>query len=115
MLQFEEDGLIQTLDCDNYYIQSEWDGADNVLHLTLPARHPQMLSITERMQLRESGDGLVYRVSKYDRGKSSLDIEAELDLDELCAGVLIGWTNRVDENTVMGLAATVENILTGKA
>ena len=112
MLQFEEDGLIQTLDCDNYYIQSEWDGADNVLHLTLPARHPQMLSITERMQLRESGDGLVYRVSKYDRGKSSLDIEAEIDLDELCAGVLIGWTNRVDENTVMGLAATVENILT---
>ena len=113
MLQFEEDGLIQTLDCDNYYIQSEWDGADNVLHLTLPTRHPQMLSITERMQLRESGDGLVYRVSKYDRGKSSLDIEAEIDLDELCAGVLIGWTNRVDENTVLGLAATVENILTG--
>lgn len=70
MLQFEEDGLIQTLDCDNYYIQSEWDGADNVLHLTLPTRHPQMLSITERMQLRESGDGLVYRVSKYDRGVS---------------------------------------------
>ena len=88
MLQYEQDGAMQTLDWDRYYIQQEWNGAENKLCLTIPARHPQMLSLAERMQLRESGDGLIYRVSKYDRGKSNLDLEAELDLDELCGPVL---------------------------
>ena len=72
MLQYEQDGAMQTLDWDRYYIQQEWNGAENTLHLTIPVRHPQMLSLAERMQLRESGDGLIYRVSKYDRGTSNL-------------------------------------------
>lgn len=115
MLQYEQDGAIQTLDWDRYYIQQEWNGAENKLCLTIPARHPQMLSLAERMQLRESGDGLIYRVSKYDRGKSNLDLEAELDLDELCGPVLLGWDNRAnDDGTAwMTLGATVAAMLEG--
>lgn len=115
MLQYEQDGAIQTLDWDRYYIQQEWNGAENTLHLTIPVRHPQMLSLAERMQLRESGDGLIYRASKYDRGKSSLDLEAELDLDELCGPVLLGWDNRAnDDGTAwMTLGATVAAMLEG--
>ena len=115
MLQYEQDGAMQTLDWDRYYIQQEWNGAENKLCLTIPARHPQMLSLAERMQLRESGDGLIYRVSKYDRGKSNLDLEAELDLDELCGPVLLGWDNRANEGGTawMTLGATVAAMLEG--
>lgn len=115
MLQYEQDGAMQTLDWDRYYIQQEWNGAENTLHLTIPVRHPQMLSLAERMQLRESGDGLIYRVSKYDRGTSNLDLEAELDLDELCGPVLLGWDNRANDGGTawMTLGATVAAMLEG--
>ena len=115
MLQYEQDGAMQTLDWDRYYIQQEWNGAENTLHLTIPVRHPQMLSLAERMQLRESGDGLIYRVSKYDRGTSNLDLEAELDLDELCGPVLLGWDNRANDGGTawMTLGATVAAMLDG--
>lgn len=106
---------MQTLDCEDYYIQTEWNGADNVLHLSLPKGHPQLLSIQERTQIYDSEDGQVYRVSKYDRGKSSLDLEAELDLDSLCAGALIGWDNRADDDGTqwMTLGETVRAMLDG--
>lgn len=115
MLEIMQDGAMQTLDCEDYYIQSEWNGADNVLHLSLPKGHPQLLSIQERTQIYDSEEGQVYRVSKYDRGKSSLDLEAELDLDSLCAGALIGWDNRAnaDGTQWMPLGETVRAILTG--
>ena len=79
MLEFMQDNAMQTLDCDDYYIQTEWNGADNTLHISLPTRHPQMLALQERTQIYDSEDGQVYRISKYDRGKSSLDLEAELE------------------------------------
>lgn len=115
MLEIMQDGAMQTLDCEDYYIQTEWNGADNALHLSLPKGHPQLLSIQERTQIYDSEDGQVYRVSKYDRGKSSLDLEAELDLDSLCAGALIGWDNRADAHGTqwMPLGDTVRAILQG--
>lgn len=115
MLEIMQDGAMQTVDCEDYYIQVEWNGADNVLHLSLPKGHPQLLSIQERTQIYDSEDGQVYRVSKYDRGKSSLDLEAELDLDSLCAGALIGWDNRADAHGTqwLPLGETVRAILNG--
>lgn len=115
MLEIMQDGAMQTVDCEDYYIQVEWNGADNVLHLSLPKGHPQLLSIQERTQIYDSEDGQVYRVSKYDRGKSSLDLEAELDLDSLCAGALIGWDNRADTHGTqwLPLGETVRAILQG--
>ena len=96
MLEIMQDGAMQALNTDDYYIQEEWNGANNLLHLSLPKGHPQMLALRERTQVYDSEDSQVYRVSKYDRGKSTLDLEAELDLDSLCAGALIGWDNRAD-------------------
>ena len=115
MLEYMQDGAMQTLDCSDYSIQTEWNGADNLLRLSLPRGHPQMLALAERTQLYDSESGQVYRVSKYDRGKSSLEIEAELDLDSLCAGMLLSWDNRADpEGTQwMTLGATVTAILAG--
>ena len=106
-------GQMQTLDIDDYTIQNEWDGSQKKLTLSLPVDHPQQLGLAERSQLYESTEGQVYRVSKYDRGKSTLDLEAELDLDSLCAGALIGWDNRADAGGTqwMTLGATVTAIL----
>ena len=113
MLEFMQDNAMQTLDCDDYYIQTEWNGADNTLHINLPTRHPQMLALQERTQIYDSEDGQVYRISKYDRGKSSLDLEAELDLDSLCAGALLNWDNRADDDGTqwMTLGETVTALL----
>ena len=113
MLEFMQDNAMQTLDCDDYYIQTEWNGADNTLHISLPTRHPQMLALQERTQIYDSEDGQVYRISKYDRGKSSLDLEAELDLDSLCAGALLNWDNRADDAGTqwMTLGETVTALL----
>lgn len=113
MLEFMQDNAMQTLDCDDYYIQTEWNGADNTLHISLPTRHPQMLALQERTQIYDSEDGQVYRISKYDRGKSSLDLEAELDLDSLCAGALLNWDNRADDAGTqwMALGETVTALL----
>ena len=57
MLEFMQDNAMQTLDCDDYYIQTEWNGADNTLHISLPTRHPQMLALQERTQIYDSEDG----------------------------------------------------------
>ena len=57
MLEFMQDNAMQTLDCDDYYVQTEWNGADNTLHISLPTRHPQMLALQERTQIYDSEDG----------------------------------------------------------
>lgn len=113
MLHYMQGGQMQTLDIDDYTIQNEWDGSQKKLSLSLPVDHPQQLGLAERSQLYESTEGQVYRISKYDRGKSTLDLEAELDLDSLCAGALIGWDNRADAGGTqwMTLGATVTAIL----
>ena len=113
MLHYMQGGQMQTLDIDDYTIQNEWDGSQKKLSLSLPVDHPQQLGLAERSQLYESTEGQVYRISKYDRGKSALDLEAELDLDSLCAGALIGWDNRADAGGTqwMTLGATVTAIL----
>ena len=113
MLHYMQGGQMQTLDIDDYTIQNEWDGSQKKLTLSLPVDHPQQLGLAERSQLYESTEGQVYRISKYDRGKSTLDLEAELDLDSLCAGALIGWDNRADAGGTqwMTLGATVAAIL----
>ena len=113
MLHYMQGGSMQTLDIEDYTIQNEWDGSLKKLSLSMPADHPQQLALAERTQLYESSEGQVYRVSKYDRGKSTLDLEAELDLDSLCAGALIGWDNRADESGTqwMPLGETVAAIL----
>jgi hypothetical protein len=103
------DALIE-LRCDTYYIQTEWDGADNTLHIQLPARHPQALLLAERTRIYESGSGQVYALCKYNRGKSSTDITAELDLDELCVGMVINWSN-TSGNARMTLGATIAAVL----
>ena len=113
MLHYMQGGQMQTLDIDDYTIQNEWDGSQKKLTLSMPVDHPQQLGLAERSQLYESTEGQVYRISKYDRGKSTLDLEAELDLDSLCAGALIGWDNRADAGGTqwMTLGATVTAIL----
>ena len=113
MLHYMQGCQMQTLDIDDYTIQNEWDGSQKKLTLSLPVDHPQQLGLAERSQLYESTEGQVYRISKYDRGKSTLDLEAELDLDSLCAGALIGWDNRADADGTqwMPLGATVTAIL----
>lgn len=113
MLSYERNGALHALDCDTYYLQTEWDGAENTLHISLPAGHPQMLELAERTRLYESGEGQTWRVSKYDRGKSGLTMEAELDLDELCTGVLVGWDNQNTDGSWMTLGETVQEMLDG--
>ncbi|MGN0706772.1 MAG: phage tail protein [Faecalibacterium sp.] len=113
MLSYERDGALYALDCDTYYLQTEWNGAENTLHLSLPMGHPQMLELAERTRLYESDSGQTWLISKYDRSRSGLTLEAELDLDELCVGVLAGWENQGAKGNWMTLGETVQDILNG--
>jgi hypothetical protein len=110
MLSIQSADALVELRCDTYYVQTEWNGADNTLHIQLPARHPQALLLAERTRIYESSGGQVYALCKYNRGKSSTDITAELDLDELCVGMVINWSNTAG-NARMTLGATIAAVL----
>ncbi len=93
------------LDLDDYYIEENWQGWDDALHFRLPAGHPQRKQLQERLTITDQETGQKYNVVTIDEGRTSADITALLDLDELCSTMLLNYTNGSD--TVYGTVSKV--------
>ena len=91
MLEYQTSAGAAVLDQDQYYIQEEWHGWEDTLHLSLPIGHPQRADLAERLSLTDRESGQSYRITGIDEGKASADITAQLDLDELQADMLLDY------------------------
>lgn len=106
MLSFPlPDGGTAPLDLDNYYIEENWQGWDDALHIRLPAGHPQRKLLQEQLTMTDQETGQKYNIVTIDEGRSSADITALLDLDELCSTMLLDYSNGSD--TVYGTISKV--------
>lgn len=90
------------LDCDDYYIQEEWFGADDTLTFTLPADHPQLPDMINRLSLTDKESGQAFLITQTDEG----DITAQIDLDEFRQDMFLNWTNGSDT-----AAGTIRQVL----
>lgn len=96
MLEYAKNGETLPLDFDQYYIQEEWNGWEDTLHLSIPVKHPQRPDLVERLQLTDRDGGQVYVITSVDEGVNTADITAALDLDELRADMLLSYSNGSD-------------------
>lgn len=94
------------LDLDDYYIQGEWQGWENTVHFRLPAGHPQRKLLQECMTILDQEDRQRYSVTIIDEGRSSADITAQLDLQDLCSTMQVGYSNNSDT-----AAGTISRVL----
>lgn len=99
------DGGTAPLEQDDYYVQEEWAGWEDTLCFSLPAKHPQRPYMTEYLPVTDRASGQQYRITTIDEGKTQTDLTAVLDLTELQAGMLLGYTNGSD--TAAGTIAAV--------
>lgn len=106
MLSFPRpDGGTTPLDLDNYYVEENWQGWDDALHIRLPAGHPQRKLLQEQLTMTDQETGQKYNIVTIDEGRASADITALLDLDELCSTMLLDYSNGSD--TVYGTISRV--------
>lgn len=96
MIAYLKNGEYQPLNSDAYYIQEEWFGADDTLHLTLPNQHPQLPDLADQLELIDRESGQRYLITALDGGSTETDITAALDLDELRATLQVPYTNQGD-------------------
>lgn len=108
MIAYLKNGKYQTLNSDAYYIQEEWFGADDTLHLTLPNEHPQLPDLVDQLELIDKESQQRYLITAMDSGTTETDITATLDLDDLKATMQVPYTN--DSDTAVG---TIRKILPG--
>lgn len=90
------------LDCDDYYIQEEWFGADDTLTFTLPADHPQLPDMINQLSLTDKESGQAFLITQTDEG----DVSAQIDLDEFRQDMFLNWTNGSDT-----AAGTIRQVL----
>lgn len=95
------------LNFDDYYIIEDYSGK-GTLGFTLPLDHEAMREIVEETPIVDLETGQRYLVKAIDEGALTANIKAELDLDELCAGMQIDYSN--NSNTA---ANTIKNVLLG--
>lgn len=95
MLKIIDGGSVTPLDFDRYYILEAYDGRDS-LGFTLPLEHPQYPLIAEETPLMDAESGQRYLVKAIDEGAKTVNVKAELDLDELRADLRMDYTNSSD-------------------
>ena len=92
MLVYQKNGQAVVLNCDNYYIQEEWFGADDSLCFSLGFNHPQLPDMLNQLSLTDKESGQAFLITKTDEG----DITAQIDLDEFRSEMYLNWTNNSD-------------------
>lgn len=92
------------LNFDEYYVLQEYSGKDSI-GFTLPLDHPSYKGIYEETPIVDTESRQRYLVKAIDEGAQTVNIKASLDLDELSADMLIGYTNNSDTvlNTITGV------------
>ena len=89
MLAYLKNGASVALDCDDYYIQEEWFGADDALAFTLPAEHHQLPDMMCQLSLTDKESGQAFLITNIDEG----DVKAKIDLDEFREQMFLSYTN----------------------
>lgn len=104
MLKIITGGNQTPLDFDRYYILEAYDGRDS-LGFTLPLEHPQYALLAEEVPVVDTETGQQYLVKAIDEGAKTVNVKAELDLDELRADLYLDYTN--GSNTAAGTIGAV--------
>lgn len=91
------------LNFDDYYTIEDYGGKDSI-GFTLPLDHPGYKEIYEETPIVDTETGQRYLVKAIDEGAQTVNIKAEIDLDELSADMRIGYSNG---------SATVVSTITG--
>ena len=91
------------LNFDDYYVIQDYGGKDSI-GFTLPLDHPDYKDIFEETPIVDTETGQRYLIKAIDEGAQTVNIKAEIDLDELSADMHLSYTNN---------SATVLETITG--
>ena len=95
MLTISNNGEQIPLNFDDYYIQEVYGGKD-AAGLTLPLDHPGYQYLFEETPLIDTETKQRYLIKAIDEGQTTVNIKAELDLDELSRDMFLNYTNGSD-------------------
>ena len=95
MLTFSNNGEQIPLNFDDYYIQEVYGGKD-AAGFTLPLDHPGYQYLFEETPLIDTETKQRYLIKAIDEGQTTVNIKAELDLDELSRDMFLNYTNGSD-------------------
>lgn len=95
MLTISNNGEQIPLNFDDYYIQEVYGGRD-AAGFTLPLDHPGYQYLFEETPLIDTETKQRYLIKAIDEGQTTVNIKAELDLDELSRDMFLNYTNGSD-------------------
>ena len=95
MLTISNNGEQIPLNFDDYYIQEVYGGKD-AAGFTLPLDHPDYQYLFEETPLIDTETKQRYLIKAIDEGQTTVNIKAELDLDELSRDMFLNYTNGSD-------------------
>ena len=95
MLTISNNGEQIPLNFDDYYIQEVYGGKD-AAGFTLPLDHPDYKYLFEETPLIDTETKQRYLIKAIDEGQTTVNIKAELDLDELSRDMFLNYTNGSD-------------------
>lgn len=95
MLTISNNGEQIPLNFDDYYIQEVYGGKD-AAGFTLPLDHPDYQYLFEETPLIDTETKQRYLIKAIDEGQTTVNIKAELDLDELSKDMFLNYTNGSD-------------------
>lgn len=95
MLTISNNGEQIPLNFDDYYIQEVYGGRD-AAGFTLPLDHPDYQYLFEETPLIDTETKQRYLIKAIDEGQTTVNIKAELDLDELSKDMFLNYTNGSD-------------------
>ena len=95
MLTISNNGEQIPLNFDDYYIQEIYGGKD-AAGFTLPLDHPDYQYLFEETPLIDTETKQRYLIKAIDEGQTTVNIKAELDLDELSKDMFLNYTNGSD-------------------
>ena len=95
MLTILNNGEQIPLNFDDYYIQEIYGGKD-AAGFTLPLDHPDYQYLFEETPLIDTETKQRYLIKAIDEGQTTVNIKAELDLDELSKDMFLNYTNGSD-------------------
>ena len=95
MLTISNNGEQIPLNFDDYYIQEIYGGKD-AAGFTLPLDHPDYQYLFEETPLIDTETKQRYLIKAIDEGQTTVNIKAELDLDELSRDMFLNYTNGSD-------------------
>ena len=95
MLTISNNGEQIPLNFDDYYIQEVYGGKD-AAGFTLPLDHPDYKYLFEETPLIDTETKQRYLIKAIDEGQTTVNIKAELDLDELSKDMFLNYANGSD-------------------